>query len=65
MESVLPGGLGRSGIIICLEGRYCREFTFVQTAEGRELAFMTSAVESDSGEEDAQGIFITRHSFRK
>lgn len=35
------------------------------TAEGWELAFVTSAVESDSGTEDGQGIFITRYIFKR
>lgn len=33
--------------------------------EGWELAFVTSGVESDSGETDGQGIFITRMIFKK
>ncbi|WP_394354314.1 hypothetical protein [Aestuariibaculum sediminum] len=32
--------------------------------EGWELAFVTSAVESDSGKDDGQGIFITRYIFK-
>ena len=35
------------------------------TAEGWELAFVTSAVESDSGKGDGKGIFITRYIFKK
>lgn len=35
------------------------------TEEGWELAFVNSAVESDSGKDDGQGIFITRYIFRK
>lgn len=34
-------------------------------AEGWELAFVTSAVESDSGKNDGQGIFITRYIFKR
>lgn len=34
-------------------------------ANGWELAFVTSAVESDAGEKDGQGIFITRYIFKK
>jgi hypothetical protein len=34
-------------------------------AEGWELAFVVSAVESDAGTEDGQGIFITRYIFKK
>ncbi len=34
-------------------------------ANGWELAFVTSAVESDSGNDDGQGIFITRYVFKK
>lgn len=33
--------------------------------EGWELAFVTSAVESDSGKDDGQGIFITRYVFKR
>jgi hypothetical protein len=32
---------------------------------GWELAFVTSAVESDSGKNDGKGIFITRYIFKK
>jgi hypothetical protein len=34
-------------------------------AEGWDLAFVTSAVESDAGNEDGQGIFITRYIFKR
>ncbi|HSR60725.1 MAG TPA: hypothetical protein VLL47_08205 [Robiginitalea sp.] len=34
-------------------------------ANGWELVFVASAVESDSGDKDGQGIFITRYIFRK
>lgn len=34
-------------------------------AEGWELAFVTSAVESEGGKGDGQGIFITRFIFKK
>jgi len=34
-------------------------------AEGWELLFVTSAVESDAGETDEQGIFITRYIFKR
>jgi len=34
-------------------------------AEGWELAFVTSAVESDSGKGDGSGIFITRYIFKR
>ena len=34
-------------------------------AEGWELAFVTSAVESDSGKGDSSGIFITRYIFKR
>ncbi|WP_422083701.1 hypothetical protein [Ulvibacterium sp.] len=34
-------------------------------AEGWELVFVTSAVESDAGDKDGQGIFITRYVFKK
>tara|TARA_R110002167_G_scaffold36686_4_gene115862 strand:- start:1889 stop:2299 length:411 start_codon:yes stop_codon:yes gene_type:complete len=33
--------------------------------EGWQLMFVTSAVESDAGEGDGQGIFITRFVFKK
>ncbi|MDW5287468.1 hypothetical protein [Formosa sp. PL04] len=35
------------------------------TEEGWELAFVSSAVESDSGSQDRQGIFITRYIFKR
>ena len=35
------------------------------TTEGWELAFVTSAVESDAGRQDGQGIFVTRYIFKK
>jgi hypothetical protein len=118
VESIVPGGLGRSRIINAQDERDYREFTSEQTeedngrnkskrdeirvkdfeetkllnfynlggirfqniaandsmissminamvADGWELAFVTSAVESDSGKDDGQGIFITRYIFRK
>jgi len=34
-------------------------------AEGWDLIFVTSAVESDAGEKDGQGIFITRYIFKR
>ncbi len=34
-------------------------------AEGWELIFVTSAVESDAGEKDGNGIFITRYVFKR
>lgn len=34
-------------------------------ADGWELAFVVSAVESDAGTGDGQGIFITRYIFKK
>lgn len=34
-------------------------------AQGYELAFVASGVESDAGKEDGQGLFITRLYFRK
>ncbi len=33
--------------------------------EGWDLAFVTSAVESDAGKDDSQGIFITRYIFKR
>lgn len=33
--------------------------------EGWDLAFVVSGVESDAGEEDGQGIYITRYIFKK
>jgi hypothetical protein len=35
------------------------------TAEGWELAFVTSAVESEGGKGDGKGIFITRYIFKR
>ncbi len=35
------------------------------TANGWELVFVSSAVESEGGKGDGQGIFITRYIFRK
>ena len=35
------------------------------SAEGWELAFVTSGVESDSGGDDNKGIFITRYIFKR
>jgi hypothetical protein len=34
-------------------------------AQGFDLAFVTSAVESDAGKDDGNGIFITRLYFKK
>jgi hypothetical protein len=34
-------------------------------ADGWELAFVSSAVESDAGKDDEEGIFITRYVFKK
>ena len=34
-------------------------------SEGWELAFVTSAVESDAGKDDGNGIFITRYIFKR
>ncbi len=34
-------------------------------SEGWDLAFVTSAVESDSGKGDGKGIFITRYIFKR
>ena len=34
-------------------------------AQGWDLVFVTSAVESDAGKEDRQGIFITRYIFKR
>ena len=34
-------------------------------SEGWDLAFVTSAVESDAGKGDGKGIFITRYIFKK
>ena len=34
-------------------------------AEGWDLIFVTSAVESDAGETDEQGIFLTRYIFKR
>lgn len=37
----------------------------IMAAEGWELLHVTSAVESDAGETDGNGIFITRYIFKK
>lgn len=37
----------------------------IMAAEGWELMHVTSAVESDAGETDGNGIFITRYIFKK
>ncbi|MFS4456521.1 hypothetical protein [Maribacter sp. 2304DJ31-5] len=34
-------------------------------SEGWELVFVTSAVEADAGDQDGQGIFVTRYIFKK
>lgn len=34
-------------------------------SEGWDLAFVTSAVESDGGKVDGKGIFITRLNFKR
>ena len=34
-------------------------------AQGWELAFVTSAVESNAGKNDGNGIFITRYIFKR
>ncbi|PSG88175.1 hypothetical protein C7H52_07670 [Aurantibacter aestuarii] len=34
-------------------------------AEGWDLAFVSSAVESDAGKDDGKGIFITRYIFKR
>jgi hypothetical protein len=34
-------------------------------AQGFDLAFVTSGVESDAGKDDGSGIFITRLYFKK
>jgi hypothetical protein len=34
-------------------------------AEGWELAFVSSGVESDAGKEDGRGIFVTRYAFKR
>ena len=35
------------------------------SSDGWDLAFVTSAVESDAGKDDGKGIFITRYIFKK
>jgi hypothetical protein len=34
-------------------------------AEGWELAFINTGVESDAGKGDGQGLFITRYTFKR
>ena len=118
VESIVPGGLGRSRIISANEERDYSKFTSTQTeddngrnkskrkdlrvkdfeetkllnfyniagirfqniaandaligskintmlAAGWDLAFVTSAVESDAGSDDGKGIFITRYIFKR
>lgn len=118
VESIIPGGLGRSRLISANAERDYKQFTSVQTkddntrnkskrkdirvknfdetkllnfyniggirfqniaandailssklttmiAEGWDLIFVTSAVESDAGEKDGNGIFITRYIFKR
>lgn len=118
VESIVPGGLGRSRLISASEKRNYQDFTSKQTkddnsrnkskrskirvknfeetkllnfynlggirfqniaandavvssklsvmlSEGWDLVFVTSAVESDAGEKDGQGIFITRYIFKR
>ena len=35
------------------------------SSNGWELAFVSSAVESDAGKDDGKGIFVTRYIFKK
>lgn len=35
------------------------------SADGWELVFVTSGVEADAGQQDGQGIFVTRYIFKK
>ena len=118
VESIVPGGLGRSRIVSADEDRDYKDFTTGQTKEdntrnkskrsdirvkdfeetkllnfynlggirfqnivandalisskintmvneGWELAFVSSAVESDAGKNDGNGIFITRYIFKR
>lgn len=118
VESIVPGGLGRSRIISANVDRDYKNLTSSQTeddntrnkskrkdirvkdfdetkllnfynitgirfqniaandavisskltdmlSQGWDLAFVTSAVESDAGEGDNQGIFITRYIFKR
>lgn len=118
VESIIPGGLGRSRLISTNDERDYKQFTSSQTAddtsrnkskrkdirvkefeetkllnfyniagirfqniaandalisskltvmlsEGWDLIFVTSAVESDAGEKDGNGIFITRYIFKR
>lgn len=37
----------------------------IMSEEGWELAFVSSAVESDAGKDDNKGIFITRYVFKR
>ncbi len=120
VESIVPGGLGRSRLVSTTEGRDYKKFTslrfddrekdgrnkskrskirlknFEETkllnfynlggirfqniaandalvtskintmvSEGWDLAFVVSGVESDAGEVDGKGIYITRYIFKK
>ena len=74
VESIIPSGAGRSRLISTNESRNYQDFTSERTdgktvkdkrnkltEEGWELAFVSSAVESDAGKNDGRGIFITRY----
>ncbi|MGQ9846677.1 MAG: hypothetical protein ACUVQP_04120 [Bacteroidales bacterium] len=119
VESIIPGGLGRSRMLFARENVDYKNFTTSRTkgkdskqndvdrsdikidafeetkllnffslvginfqniasndavvtsklnsmaAEGWELAFVSSAVESDAGKQDGEGIFITRYVFKR
>jgi len=119
VESIVPGGLGRSRIVSASEERDYKEFTSqrvagetdkrnkskrknirvknfeetkllnfynlggirfqniaandavitskinTMTTEGWDLAFVVSGVESEGGDGDGEGIFITRYIFKK
>ena len=120
IESIVPGGAGRSRLISAMEDKDYKEYTSIRsdekekdkrnksdrseirvknfeetkllnfynlggirfqniaandalvnskintmTAEGWELAFVASAVESEGGKGDGKGIFITRYIFKR
>ncbi len=118
VESIIPGGLGRSRLVSANEKKDHSQFTSSQTrndntrnkskrkeirvkdfeetkllnfynlggirfqniaandalisskltamiSEGWDLVFVTSAVESDAGKDDGNGIFITRYIFKR
>jgi len=68
VESIVPGGLGRSRMIENKTDLDIDKFTTERTdgKRGWEFAFVIGGVESDAGgTTDGKGIFITRYIFKK